>query len=74
METLVGRIVLAILAILFVVMAPSLVVMGGWYLVGFVPEAARDAIVALMPYGIAAAVWVFLAWICVQIVPVYSER
>lgn len=74
METLVGRIVLAMAAILFVFAAPSLAVMGGWYLVGLVPETARDAIMALMPYGIAAAVWAFLTWICIQIaVRVYSD-
>lgn len=51
-----------LLAILFVIVYPTLMVWGGWWLVGIVPADARAAIMTLVPYGIVVVAWCLLAW------------
>lgn len=60
MEAL-GKILLLILVVLVL---PTALTWGGWWLVGLIPEPARDAIATLLPYGVALAVWGLLVYIC----------
>lgn len=50
-----------LLAILFTIVFPTLMVWGGWWLIGIVPADARAAIMTLVPYGIAVVAWGLLA-------------
>lgn len=53
-----------LLAILLVLVLPTAMTWGGWWLVGSLPDAVRGSIMMLVPYGLAVAVWCCLAWIC----------
>lgn len=56
-----------LLFIVIVLVLPTALIYGGWFLIGFMPEVARGAIAVLVPYAIILAVWVFLAWLCLSL-------